>query len=106
MATSSTQVKTALSAAARVAPAWSDAGATVRFVLSEPSVEFVLDPQGEETDQQPTHVLRMAWPELLDIAQGRRSFLRSLTGRRFSCHGPVMQTLAFGQALATFELEH
>jgi len=106
MTTSSLQVKNALSEAAQVSPAWHSAGATVRFVLSEPAVEVVLDPEGKETGAPPTHELTIGWPDLRDIAEGRRSFLRSLTARRFRATGPVMQTLAFGQALATFDLKH
>ncbi|MEU6814625.1 hypothetical protein [Streptomyces sp. NPDC046860] len=99
-------MKDLLSKAAQASPAWKSAGATVRFVLTEPGVEIALDPQGQETDATPTHVLSISWPELCDIAEGRRSFLRSLTSQRFTAHGPVLQTVAFGQALATFELDH
>ncbi|MGV9390407.1 hypothetical protein ACWDQL_14905 [Streptomyces olivaceus] len=106
MTTSSLHVKNALTEAAQASPAWHSAGATVRFVLSEPTVEVVLDSRGKETEAPPTHRLAIAWPDLRDIAEGRRSFLRALTGRRFSARGPVMQTLAFGQALATFDLKH
>lgn len=106
MATSSLDVKNVLSEAAQASPAWTSAGATVRFVLSDPSVEVVLDPQGRETDAEPTHVLTISWPDLQDIAAGRRSFLRSLTAQRFEARGPVMHTIAFGHALATFELGH
>lgn len=106
MPSSSSQVRNDLSEAAQSSPAWHSAGATVRFVISEPSVEIVLDPQGKETGARPTHELTIRWPDLRDIAQGRRSFLRSLTGRHFSARGPVMQTLAFGHALATFDLKN
>ncbi|MEU1013827.1 hypothetical protein [Streptomyces sp. NPDC005890] len=106
MTTSPLQVKSALSEAARASSAWNSAGATVRFVLSDPDVDVALDPQGRETDAAPTHVLKISWSDLRDITDGRRSFLRSLTGRRFTAHGPVMQTIAFGHALATFRLDH
>ncbi|WP_049649960.1 hypothetical protein [Kitasatospora sp. MY 5-36] len=95
---------TALAAAAQAAPEWAAAGATVRFVLSDPDTEVTLDPQGRTTDAAPTHVLRISWADLLDITSGRRTFMRSVTGRRLSSHGPVMQTFAFGQALAAFGL--
>ncbi|MBD0690659.1 hypothetical protein [Streptomyces sp. CBMA123] len=104
MSISSDLTVAALSAAAQAAPAWQNAGATVRFVLAEPDTEVTLDPQGQATDAAPTHVLRISWSDLLDITAGRRSFLRSVTGRRLSSHGPVMQTFAFGQALETFGL--
>ncbi|MFI0192094.1 hypothetical protein ACH4PW_31680 [Streptomyces sp. NPDC017082] len=106
MANSSLHVKKAISEAAQASAAWNSAGATVRFILSNPGVDIILDPQGRETDAEPTHVMNISWPDLKDIAEGRRSFLRSLTTQRFTARGPVLQTIAFGQALATFELDH
>ncbi|MGP4001353.1 hypothetical protein [Streptomyces sp. 8N706] len=104
MTTSSEQVTEVLTTAAQTAEAWAAAGVTVRFVISDPEADVVLDPQGKVTDAPPTHVLRISWSDLQDIAAGRRSFLRSVTGRRLTAHGPVMQTFAFGQALSSFEL--
>ncbi|MEU6440129.1 hypothetical protein [Streptomyces sp. NPDC047046] len=105
MTASSLEVKNALTEAAQASDAWKSAGATVRFVLSEPPADIVVGPAGEQTDAPPTHVLRIAWPDLLAIARGERGFLRSLTGRHFTAHGPVMQTIAFGHALASFDLD-
>ncbi|MET7618410.1 hypothetical protein [Streptomyces sp. NPDC005408] len=105
MPTSPEKAIESLSAAAQATPAWGVAGATVRFVISGPTADVTLDPQGQVTNATPTHVLRISWADLQDIAAGRRSFLRSVTGRRLSAHGPVMQTFAFGQALSTFALE-
>ncbi|MFE6917324.1 hypothetical protein [Streptomyces rubiginosohelvolus] len=106
MTTSSDQAVKALTTAAQAAPAWGDAGATVRFLISEPDADVTLDPQGLVTDAAPTHVVRIAWADLQDIAAGRRTFMRAVTGRRLSSHGPLMQTFAFGQALSTFALDH
>ncbi|MGW6980608.1 hypothetical protein ACWGE1_14355 [Streptomyces sp. NPDC054932] len=105
MAISPEQIPNALSAAAQAAPAWQAAGATVRFVISEPRVELTLDPQGALTDAEPTHVLRISHADLDDLTSGRRTFLRTVTSRRVSSHGPVMQTFAIGQALTTFALQ-
>ncbi|MBD0706861.1 MULTISPECIES: hypothetical protein [unclassified Streptomyces] len=104
MAISPEELPNTLSAAAKAAPAWQAAGATVRFVLSEPAADLTLDPAGELTDAEPTHVLRISYPDLDDLAAGRRTFLRTVTSRRVSSHGPVMQTFAVGQALTTFAL--
>jgi hypothetical protein len=104
MTDSSAAIINALTVAAQRTPAWQSAGATVRFVLTDPDAEVVIDPQGNVTEARPTHVLHISWPDLRDIAAGHRSFLRSVTSERLRSDGPVMQTFAFGQALATFEL--
>jgi hypothetical protein len=103
MTDSSVAVINALTTAAQGAPDWQSAGATVRFVLTDPDAEVTIDPRGKVTEERPTHVLHISWPDLRDIAAGRRSFLRSVTSERLRSDGPVMQTFAFGQALATFE---
>ncbi|MFJ6701085.1 hypothetical protein ACIQM4_34230 [Streptomyces sp. NPDC091272] len=105
MATSPEELPNTLSAAAKAAPSWQAAGATVRFVISEPDVELTLDPQGALTDAEPTHVFRISNTDLHDLAAGRRTFLRTVTSRRVSSHGPVLQTFAVGQALTTFDLQ-
>ncbi|MET9348841.1 hypothetical protein [Streptomyces termitum] len=104
MAISPEDLSHALSEAAKAAPAWQAAGATVRFVISEPDTELTLDPQGDPTDAEPTHVLRIGYADLDDLTSGRRTFLRTVTSRRVSAHGPVLQTFAVGQALTTFAL--
>ncbi|MCZ9349769.1 hypothetical protein ACH4NS_00875 [Streptomyces mutabilis] len=104
MPISAEEVSRSLSAAAKDSPAWQAAGATVRFVVSDPEVELTLDPQGAVTDAAPTHVVRIRYRDLQDLAAGRRTFLRTVTSRRISSHGPVMQTFGFGQALTTFAL--
>ncbi|MFJ8669528.1 hypothetical protein [Streptomyces sp. NPDC093600] len=105
MAISTEEVSTTLSAAAQAAPAWQAAGATVRFVISEPQAEFTLDHQGALTDAEPTHVLSIRSADLEDLTAGRRTFLRTVTARKVACRGPVMQTFAVGQALTTFTLQ-
>ncbi|MFJ9943632.1 hypothetical protein [Streptomyces erythrochromogenes] len=106
MALSSEEIPNALAAAAQAAPAWQAAGATVRFVVTEPAAEFTLDPEGALTDAEPTHVFRIASADLYALTTGRRTFLRTVTGRRVAAHGPVMQTFAVGQALTTFAIQH
>ncbi|WP_327735259.1 hypothetical protein OG749_16835 [Streptomyces nojiriensis] len=106
MAISPEDVPSTLSAAAQAAPAWQAAGATVRFVISEPAAELTLDPRGNLTDAEPTHVFRISRADLDDLTAGRRTFLRTVTSRRVAAHGPVMQTFAVGQALTTFALQH
>ncbi|MFZ3498378.1 hypothetical protein ACODT5_34995 [Streptomyces sp. 5.8] len=105
MAISPEELSNTLSAAAKAAPAWQAAGATVRFVISEPDVELTLDPEGALTDAEPTHVFGIAYADLDDLAADRRTFLRTVTSRRVSARGPVMQTFAVGQALTTFALQ-
>ncbi|MFD5147847.1 hypothetical protein [Streptomyces sp. NPDC058401] len=104
MAMSPEEIPNTLSAAAKAAPAWQAAGATVRFVISEPAAELTLDPQGDLTEARPTHVFGISYADLDDLAAGRRTFLRTVTSRRVSARGPVMQTFAVGQALTTFDL--
>ncbi|MFE6624386.1 hypothetical protein ACFZBP_32545 [Streptomyces sp. NPDC008086] len=104
MAISPEEISRTLSESARASAAWQAAGATVRFVVSEPAAEFTLDPRGALTEEEPTHVLGIAYADLLDLAAGRRTFLRTVTARRVTAHGPVMQTFAVGQALTTFSL--
>ncbi|MFG2049480.1 hypothetical protein ACGFIW_18860 [Micromonospora sp. NPDC048935] len=83
--------------------AWAAADADVRFVISEPDADITLRRDGRVADVKPTHVLRIAWPDLEQIISGRRSFLRSVTGRRLTMTGPVLKSLAVGQALTAFD---
>lgn len=85
-----------------VAQAWASADADVRFVISDPDVELTVGRDAELTDREPTHELRIAWGDLEQIISGRRSFLRSVTGRRLMITGPVMTSFAVGQALTAF----
>ncbi|MEU2114914.1 hypothetical protein ACFWV1_21670 [Streptomyces sp. NPDC058700] len=104
MAISPEEISRTLSEAARSSAAWQATGATVRFVISDPDAEFTLDPQGAVTEDEPTHVLGITHADLLDLTAGRRTFLRTVTSRRVTARGPVMQTFAVGQALTTFSL--
>ncbi|KKD03474.1 hypothetical protein [Streptomyces sp. WM6386] len=106
MSLSSAHVTEAVAAAAEKSPEWRAAGATVRLVLTDLDTEVTLDAEGRPTTEEPAQVLRVSWSDLRDLTAGRRSFLRTVTSKRLSARGPVMQTFAVGQALATLSLDH
>jgi hypothetical protein len=76
---------------------WQSAAATLRLEVGGES--GCLDSEGELSDVEPTHTMRIDAPDLEALLLGERTFLGTVTHGRVVIQGPIMQSMQMGAAM-------